>query len=341
MTALATIERIRELRPIPGADRILHAQVLNYWTVVKKEEFNVGDLCVWINPDTTVPRKEWNKFLWPKNDQDPNGERIRIRTCKFKGQPSMGLCLPTLHFFPPIDLELEEGHDITEIIGVEKYEKPIPAALAGQIRGHFPSFLKKTDELNLRSQRDGVSDFMGKECYITLKYDGSSATFYHRNGEFGVCSRNLDLKPEDNNAFWKIALENDLENKLKNHGKNLAVQGELHGPGVNGNKVGIDKLKLKLFNLFDIDEQKYCNYEELKNFCLQFNLEMVDVIWSGQFNFTVDDLVKLSNNTKYPETGNICEGIVIRPIIETYSNQLKGRLSGKIISEEFAAKYGE
>ena len=92
-------------------------------------------------------------------------------------------------------LVLEPGVDVTNLLGIIKYEKPIPANLQGLVKGQFPSFLKKTDEERIQNLKDEYIDWRKNylNFYITEKLDGSSATFYIKDGEFGVCSRNLDL----------------------------------------------------------------------------------------------------------------------------------------------------
>ena len=118
---LATLEKITEIHPIDGADFIQMARVLGYMTVIKKGEFKVGDLCCWINPDTTVARAPWNQFLWPKDDKDPVGKRIRIKACKFRGQISQGLAVPLKDIG-----EIFEKDGIKYLkIGVNNIDEPI------------------------------------------------------------------------------------------------------------------------------------------------------------------------------------------------------------------------
>ena len=93
---------------------------------------------------------------------------------------------------------------------------------------------------------------------VTLKLDGSSCTVYHNAGLVGVCSRNIDLKLEqEGNSFVDIAKSTGLLKALIDLNENLAVQGELMGPGIQGNKEGFDSHKLFIFDIFDIDNQCY------------------------------------------------------------------------------------
>ena len=132
---------------------------------------------------------------------------------------------------------IEEGVDVTDLLGIVKYEPPIPAELSGKVKGNFPSFLRKTDEERVQNLTKEYEQYIqsDQKFYITEKLDGSSATFYFKDGVFGVCSRNLELLETAENTFWKVARELDLENKMKKFGINMSLQGELIGEGIQGN----------------------------------------------------------------------------------------------------------
>ena len=56
--------------------------------------------------------------------------------------------------------------------------------------------------------------------------------------------------------FWKVVREMDIENKLRNYGKNISLQGELIGEGIQGNPYKIKGQTVKFLNVFDIDNQE-------------------------------------------------------------------------------------
>ena len=339
---LATIEVIKDIQPIEGADRIECAFILGYKSVVSKGLHKINDKIIFIKPDSLVPRRSWSIFLFPKDDQNFDGPPIRIITRRFKKCVSQGLVLSLDILFENVKEPefLEIGYCLDSFLDIEKYEKPVPAELAGTVKGHFPSFLKKTDELNLRSYPDAFNELKGRDIVIAIKEDGSSATFYYKDGVFGVCSRNLDLKETEGNAFWKIARSLDLENKLKQFGFNVALQGELFGPGINGNKMGAKEIGLKIFNVFKIDTREYfCDYAA-RDLIMSWHLPMVDIIYQGPSLDRLEDLYILANNSRY-SNNEWAEGIVVRPVREVYSEVLDGRLSVKVINENFALKYKE
>jgi RNA ligase (TIGR02306 family) len=87
MRKLASIQKIVDIRPIDGADKIEVAQVLGWEVVVaKKDEFKVGDLVIYIEIDSIVPDKSEFDFL--------RDRKFRVRTIKLRKQVSQGLILP-------------------------------------------------------------------------------------------------------------------------------------------------------------------------------------------------------------------------------------------------------
>src|SRR5574343_452422 len=142
---------------------------------------------------------------------EPRG--MRIRTIKLRGQVSQGICFPLSVL--PENLNIEEDMDVIFELGVIKYEPPIPANLAGRVKGNFPLFIPKTDETRVQTMQKELNKYVGYSCYITEKLDGSSATYYIKDGSFVVCSRNRDILESDDNSFWKVARELNIEEKLK------------------------------------------------------------------------------------------------------------------------------
>jgi RNA ligase (TIGR02306 family) len=164
--------------------------------------------------------------------------------------------------------------------------------------------------------------------YETEKLDGSSATFYYNNGEFGVCSRNFELLETEGNTFWKIARELDLENKLKEYGINLSVQGELIGEGIQGNPYKIKGQTVRFFNLFDIDLQVYHSLSVFKETMKVLELETVPVL-ETHFHLpeTIDELLLMADGKSELNPNFDREGIVIR--------SLDRKISFKVISNKF------
>jgi RNA ligase (TIGR02306 family) len=327
---LASIQIISDIRPIEGADRIEAATVLGYQTVIRKGEFRPGDQCVWHEPDTVTADRPEYEFL--------RTHGFRLKVSRFKGQVSQGLALP-LKILPAGNYAV--GDDVTELTGIHKYEKPIAPSLTGVARGAFPSWIPRTDEPNLRSFPAALDEFTGRECVITQKVDGTSGTFYLRGGEFGVCTRNLELLDDPNSKFWRVAREHRLPEALATLGGDFALQGEVHGEGIHGNHLGVKGVAFAAFDLFDITAHTYAGHEALAELCQANGLPLVREVWRGEFRFTLPELVDLASAQEYA-SGRPAEGIVIRPVEEARSLVLdSGRLSAKVLSEHYALKHGE
>jgi RNA ligase (TIGR02306 family) len=338
---LASIQVIKDLTPINGADAILCAKVLGWECVVKKNEFQPHDKCVYFEIDSILPVASWNDHLRKEPDK-----KLRVKTIRLRGQLSQGLALP-LSILPVGDYK--EGQDVTALLGVEKYEPVVPAHLTGMVKGNFPSFLHKTDEIRLQSVPEVLDEISSKNIPMvaTLKMDGTSFTAYRRDADFGVCSRNLDLKETEGNAHWRMARKLKLEEILRSEDRNLCIQGEICGPSIQANRLGLKEPELFIFNLFDIDTGKYLGYDDMKNFAMKHNLRTVPFLHVGWFNeingtkrWSVNDLLNFANELNY-DNGTPAEGVVWRAANEAYSEVLKGRLSFKTISNRFLEKYKE
>jgi RNA ligase (TIGR02306 family) len=328
---LASIQRIRAIEPIEGADAIVKASVLGWQVVIRKDEFAPGDLCVYCEIDSLLPDRPEFEFLKPRG--------MRIRTVRLRGQISQGICFP-LSVLPP-GIEPAEGMDVTERLDVIKYEPPMPASLSGQVKGPFPGMIPKTDETRVQVLQPVLTAFAGTTCYVTEKLDGSSVTYYLYDGEFNVCSRNLNLLDDGRNSLWKLAREMEIEAKLSSLGGHFALQGEIIGEGIQGNKYRLKGQKVFFFSLFDIEAYRFDDFESFRDRLAALNLPTVPVLETDYI--LVDEIPALvaksiGKSVLNPELPR--EGIVIRPLTEqTTALESLGRVSFKAINPEFLLKY--
>ncbi len=258
MRKLATVRKVIDIAPIPGADAIECVTVDGWKVVAKKGEYQIGGNALYLEVDSWVP-EALAPFLC-KDKREFNGvSGARLRTIKLRGQISQGLLLP-------VPEGANAGDDLTETLGIQKFELPPPASASMQViaKGPFPSFVRKTDQERIQNLVGELEEWAGAglEWEVTEKLDGSSLTAYLFQGEFGVCSRNLDLLEIAGSSYWKLARDHKLEELLRASGRNLAVQGELIGPGVQGNPYGVDAPQLHVFDVYDIDQGRYLTSPE-------------------------------------------------------------------------------
>jgi RNA ligase (TIGR02306 family) len=298
--------------------------------VSKKGEYKAGDFCIYCEIDSFLPIKEEFEFLRKTSykKMSDGSEGFRLKTIRLRGQLSQGLLLPISVL--PIDMEITEGEDVTEMLGIFKYEPPIPAELQGKVKGMFPSFIRKTDEeriQNLSSEYENIR-LSNKSFYVTEKLDGSSATFYYKDGVFGVCSRNLELLETEGNSFWKVARELNIEESLSKLGYNVCIQGEIIGEGIQGNPYKIKGQTIKFFNAFNIDTQSNIPFTKFLILMDELELKTIPILdYEFELPDTIDELLSFAEN-KSQLNGNFDrEGVVIRSYDRT--------ISFKVISNKF------
>lgn len=335
---LASVQRIREIKPIEGADAIELA-VINSWQVVvaKNVGHKVDDLVVYCEIDSFLPIREEFEFL-RKSSYKKMGDQegFRLKTIKLRGEVSQGLIVP-IHVLPLLEM-VHEGQDVTEMLGIVKFEPPIPAELSGKVKGYFPSFIHKTDEERVQNLTEKYAQWAitsAHKFYAAEKLDGSSATFYIKDGEFGVCSRNLELaEPEESestNTFWKVAAELDLKAKMVSLNRNICLQGELIGEGIQGNPYKLKGQTVRFFNAFDIDKQEKMHIGHLATICYDLKLQTVPIFENFVLPLTPEELVKMADGKSMLHKDTDREGLVIRSLDNT--------ISFKAISNKFLLKH--
>lgn len=329
MRKLATIRLIAEIKEIPDADTIEAVRVDGWWCVVKKNEFKINDLCVYFEVDSFLPVRPEFEFLRKSCFRSTMnlGDGFRLKTIRMKKQISQGLII-SLSILDEYDIDsLIEYLDVTEIFGVKKWEIPISAQLSGIAKGDFPSFIRKTDQERIQNLYfDLVKTHKDVVFERTLKLDGSSMTVYFNNGQFGVCSRNLELKEREENTYWKVARELNLEEKLRKYGKNIALQGELMGPGIQGNRECLTNHEFLLFDIWNIDDNKYMSERERSLLCEVLKIRQIDLIdYVYPFEKTLEELIEMSDRKSI--FNDIAEGIVYK--------SMDGTTSFKVINNKF------
>lgn len=333
---LASIEIIKNIRKHPNADSLDIADVLGWQTVVKHDAYKEGEKVVFITIDTIVPKCPWSEFLADKNNPE---KPIRIKNIKLRNEYSSGLVVSLGEF--PASFELYDvGTDVTEVLGIKKYVKEIPAHLAGENAGDFPTNLaSKTDEDNGLNNPELVNKVLshGTEIVITQKIDGSSITVIVENGEITqVCSRNLSKKNTENSAFWNAAKKLTVP-----AGWTGVIQGELAGNGIQKNPLKLNDLRIFVFQIKTLDGL-YMSYDVMKHFCeTELNCDVVPLIAkldvSSTVRLWVDPLQKLqelADKQKYA-SGWEAEGIVVRPSTYPRSYESRRPLGFKLINRNY------
>jgi len=339
---LASVQKILSITPIIGADAIETATVLGWQVVVKKGEYNVGDLCVYIQIDTIVPNKPEFEFLRERS--------FRVRTIKLRKQVSQGLIVPL-----PVG-KFKEGDDVTDLFGIKKYEKidnnpelyekpkmpkkwykkwvyifkynflyKLFPSLKKKSRSPFPKHLVGiTDEERIQNIPQVLSQYKGKDFVVSYKLDGSSITIIHNKvlgkSKFRICSRRFELHDKKND-WYRVFNENrfDLEVlKLVDHFKtnDIIIQGEAIGK-FNGNHHNLPKEQIRVFNIYV--NGKRINQQDLILLCTSWNIPHCPLYKTITLNHTMEEILKESEIQDILNPSAQAEGLVWRCIDDNFS----------------------
>lgn len=355
MRKLASVQEIVRIDSIENADKIELATVEGWRAVVRKGDFEVGQRVIFCEPDSILPKG--NIF----GDFAKDGT-YRIKTAKLRGCVSQGIVFPldilaggnwdlpeSLDAVPFPFTDLDIGTDVTEILGIEKYEKQIPVQLRGKVRGPISRLsVPRTDEERVQNIPDVLERNKCKVFLMREKIDGTSMSVYI-DPETGmhVCSRNIDLAPDfehawNGDSYWRYATEHDLESVLRQLGGTIALQGELFGEGIQGNPYKLKGNFYRVFNMWDMANHRYVDSDVMQDTVEAFGLGkdfLVPELGEIVLNHSVDDLLKLATG-KSVLSDTLREGIVFRPEHEDIDYKI-GRLSFKAVSPEFLLKHGE
>lgn len=361
MRKLASIKTVLNILPIEGKDRIVLAIIDGWSVIVKKDEFKVGDKCVYVEIDSVLPEKPEFEFLRKGN--------FRIKTMKMSGVLSQGICFP-LSILPAKESgEYEVEEDVTDVIGVKQYERTMdkePSKISAtpskkypkflmrmawfrklvlpkkQAKG-FPSFISKTDETRIQNIPYILED---KRPWIaTEKVDGQSGSFcLVRNKsklpflkdkfEYMVCSRNLRIYTKNDSSYWSVSDRYNLQEKLQEmigDRKWIAIQGECVAPRVQGNKYKVEYPDLYAFNL--IYPTGRVDSLEAKKICNAHGIKFVPILATGYvLPDTVNEVLEYTHGQS--QIGDtLREGIVFR--------SQDGKQSFKAVDPLFLMKYDE
>jgi RNA ligase (TIGR02306 family) len=282
---MAWVAKISEVSDIPTANSICAYRVGGWWVVDKKNAYNVDDLCIYVSIDSWIPHELAPFLSKGKEPREFNGVRgERLRTIRLRGQVSQGLLLPIEVVFPGKERDFwysAVDQDVTDSLGIQKWEAPIPAQLAGDVEGPFPDYIPKTDQERIQNLTEELKQWQNNPAFtweISEKLDGSSMTVFVNGDAQGVCSRNWQLKETAGNTMWRVARQSQLLEKIAHTGRNLALQGEIIGVGIQGNAYAVSGHEFKVFDIYDIDRGDYMTPIERRDFCQTYAIDHVPVI---------------------------------------------------------------
>jgi RNA ligase (TIGR02306 family) len=331
---LASIQVIRKLSPIKGADRIVLATIEGWKAVVGKDDFKVGDKAVYFEIDSFLPVRDQYSFLGtPHTNHYMQETGYHIKTMKLRGQISQGLLVP-ISKFDELTGDEPVGTDVTELLGIMKWYVPESIGSFGKRLADFPTqFTEKSDEVRLQSNMQFLDELHDMPYYISVKIDGTSITLVKHEDEVMLASRNMTLDP-NNSVLWTELTP--VINKLKEMPQSdVVLQGEYYGEGIQKNRLGIRGHKWAIYTVQIAG--KRCGLADSIQVAHNLGLDFVPIVEVGNasdttkamltrlgvakdvfvdtpFDYTLDELLDKSEG-KYPN-GHNREGIVIRNLYQ-------------------------
>ena len=344
MRKLASVQRVWKIEPIEGADRIELAHVLGWQCVVNKGQIQPMDTAVYFEIDSFLPIRPEFEFMRASSykNSDIMGEGFRLKTMRFRGQISQGLLLP-LSMFPEIPADAEVGTDVTELLGVRKWEIEERATTGGTVIGTLPYDIPHTDETRVQALPELIQAFGGLEYYISTKMDGSSHSIGIDENGFHVTGHNYEYKDDGSSGFYKLVNERGYKDKLetfaKENGlKTLTIQGEYCGPGILKNRLKLVKPEWYVFTVRE--NGKRVGLDRMLEICKALGLDHVPIEERGMDlpskYPTVEALLERADGD-YPRGGKK-EGIVIRPTEPVFCPLISASLSMKVVSNKYLLK---
>lgn len=276
---LVTLRTIKDVIHHPNADKLDIVTVDGWQCVAKRDEFKVGDLCIYFEIDSVLP--EWEEFEFMKD------RKYRVRTIKLRGELSQGLALPVSLFDNRIDTAyLDRVEDLDLLFEVKLFE-PKEASKDSHTwcenQESFPPYVPKTNQERIQNLTNRLDKWKDTPFIVTEKLDGSSMTLIIEEERDLICSRNLayDLSKEyEDNRFVRFVSNRvypTIKEWCKSKGYRLAFQGELIGEGVQKNPYKLVGNMWYIFDIYDLNTYVYLSHDKVEEIVTDFKASNEEV----------------------------------------------------------------
>ncbi|MBD2606749.1 RNA ligase (ATP) [Scytonema hofmannii FACHB-248] len=313
------VVKISSVNPHPNADRldIVTVEGMAYQVITAKGNLKSGDLAFYFPIDSVIPEQFLDKF------GIRNYYSKKLRAAKLRGIFSEGLLIPVGDNFTG-----NVGDDCTEYFGVTKYEYPIPRGMSGQMESPIGHYKFPSPE-NLKRYKDVLIE--GEEIVVTEKLHGTNFTvLVDAEGIIKIGSHNYFWKNNEANktlVYIRAYNENEALHKVP---VNTQIFGKIYG--VQDIKYGLNNGKIKIALFAVRSDGKFLNYSEFVDFCEEYNLPRVPLLYIGAYSYVV---VSQFNNADSVTSPNcMMEGVVVQPIVER-RHAIIGRVVLKLISDRY------
>ncbi|MDD5542913.1 MAG: RNA ligase (ATP) [Acidobacteriia bacterium] len=318
----ALVERLTDIHPHGNADSLEVAQVGGWTCCVRIGDFKVGDLAVFIEPDTVV-RVEQPEFSFLAADAK-NGQ-VRIKAKRLRGVPSFGLLI---HARPG----WFDGQNVWYELGLEHYDPPIHGANMGGEDASGPAvYHVKYDIESLRKHSRMLAE--GEEVEITEKIHGANSRFVFHDGVLNVGSHTRWKKESETNLWWRAANAYHLAKVLADYPDHV-VYGEVYGQ-VQDLKYGTSPNEVRLA-VFDVmKDGKWLDVDAVHKICNVCGLDYVPILYRGPWS--ADCYKHADGRTTIAGADHVREGCVVKPTMPRWDEHL-GRVILKLVSVDYLGR---
>ena len=343
-----------------NADALELARIKDYRAVVATGIHKDGDLVAYIPEQAIVPN--WLIEKMGLTGRLAGSKKNRVKAVKLRGKLSQGLVLPLIksdcgcvHTIQndTNTLTVQLGTDVTEFLGITKYEPTIPSHMAGEVFNANGDTIKFDIE-NIKNHPDVLVD--DEDIVITEKLHGTWACFGKcDDGRIitskGLSKRGLAFKmneANEHNLYIKTyhKLESNYVAALNaaaeaNCTPSVYILGEIYGTGIQDLQYGDSGVYFRAFDIYvgRPGNGRYLNYDEFVEVCERFEIERCPILYRGPYSRTIVDVHTNGKETVSGSAICIREGGVVKPTIERRDYNL-GRVHLKSISEAYLLRKG-
>lgn len=319
-TVRASVVRYK-LRRHPNADALSIADIEGsaWQVVVRTEDFAPEGTAIYIPVDSIVPERPEFEFLRER--------KFRIKAIKLRGEYSYGLLIPNPENRPV-------GEDMTDKLGIKKYEPPTPVEMTGLIETDADWVVTYTDIERYENFPDVLQE--GEEVVVTEKIHGSNLRVAVKEGRLFVGGHRRMFKQHENNLYWRVIVQSKLADVLvRGLSDEVVLFGEAYGRKVQNLHYGLTGQSVVFFDAFQ--HGKYLGWDETVKILGDLGCRMPPLLYRGPYD--LNKIRKLAVGPTLLGGDHMREGVVVRPVVERTDARL-GRVILKFLNPEYETSKG-
>ena len=364
------VVRITAVEHHPNADRLSLVNFRGFTTISAKNDdgshrYAVGDLAVYVPEAAIVPERLLRMGFW----DEAKGRGLlagskgdRVKAVRLRGIVSQGI------MFDPksvLDWPLSEGDDVSDALGITKYEPPIPVEMAGEVFNlgsrntlnfdieniqKYPTVFREDEQVVVTEKLHGTFcqiAYVPSERQEDGFFDGSVFI-----GSKGLSAQGLMLKNNErnaNNLYKRAVIDSGTASRFATFVDRVCrrdrayLVGEVLGKGVQDLGYGFTDPEFRAFGVYFGTPRDGSGYwlddADLQAILNAAEIERVPVLARGTWGDIEPTLADLRDGLTTLGAGHIREGVVVTSSIERRDEQV-GRVILKAVSPDYLLRKG-